>query len=97
MNDKDCYVSPGRHPLKSKAPIEEQKFLVFEPDRGGWNNIRMAAETALVFALASGRTLVLPPKVIFYLLDKNNDETDNESSFQTFFDLKKFHDVIGEC
>ena len=27
LNENDCYVSPGRHPLKSNAPIEEQKFL----------------------------------------------------------------------
>ena len=30
----------------------------------------MAAETAMVFAHASGRTLVLPPNAIWYLLDK---------------------------
>lgn len=45
-------------------------LVVFEPDRGGWNNIRMAAETAMIFALATGRVLVLPPKAKWYLLDK---------------------------
>jgi hypothetical protein len=34
----------------------------------------MAAETAMMFALASGRTLVLPPKLSFYLLDKVNHD-----------------------
>jgi hypothetical protein len=51
------------------SPLK-QKYLVFQPDLGGWNNIRMAAETAIMFAMASGRTLVLPPKLSFYLLDK---------------------------
>jgi len=49
---------------------EDEKFLTFEPDHGGWNNIRMAMETALVMAHAMGRTLVLPPEQRFYLLGK---------------------------
>jgi hypothetical protein len=30
----------------------------------------MAAETVIVFAMASGRILVMPPEINFYLLDK---------------------------
>jgi hypothetical protein len=52
---EDCYQSPLRHPLKDKAPPEEQKYVVFQPDGGGWNNIRMAAETVMIFAHATGR------------------------------------------
>ena len=37
------------------------KYLTFEPDEGGWNNIRMSMETATTLAHAMGRTLVLPP------------------------------------
>jgi hypothetical protein len=33
--------------------------MTFEPDGGGFNNIRMAMETVLAIAHASGRTLVL--------------------------------------
>jgi len=56
------YLSPFR-----RANDEEQ-FLTFEPDHGGWNNIRMAMETILVLAHAMGRTLVLPPEQKMYLL-----------------------------
>jgi len=38
-----------------------EKFLTFEPDEGGWNNIRMAMETVVTIAIVTGRTLVLPP------------------------------------
>jgi hypothetical protein len=33
----DCYHSPLRPLLKEKAPLSDQKFVVFEPDRGGWS------------------------------------------------------------
>mmetsp|Transcript_9258 Transcript_9258/g.20460 ORF Transcript_9258/g.20460 Transcript_9258/m.20460 type:complete len:210 (-) Transcript_9258:1868-2497(-) len=51
---------------------DEEKFLTFEPDRGGWNNIRMAMETILVMAHAMGRTVVLPPENHMYLLRVKN-------------------------
>ena len=56
------YVSPFYN------PDEEEKYMTFEPDGGGWNNIRMAMETTVVMAHAMGRTLVLPPSQKFYLL-----------------------------
>ena len=33
------------------------KYLTFEPDEGGWNNIRMSMETATALAVAMGRIL----------------------------------------
>jgi hypothetical protein len=38
---EDCYNSPLRPALKEKTPYDQQKYVVFEPDWGGWNNIRM--------------------------------------------------------
>jgi len=64
---------------------EDEKFLTFEPDHGGWNNIRMAMETALVMAHAMGRTLVLPPEQRFYLLGKDKEK--NHFDFGDFFHL----------
>ena len=89
-----CYQSILRHPLGKNAKKEEKKFLVFEPDRGGWNNIRMAAETAIVFALVTGRTLVLPPVMKWYLLDKSKNDHENHSTFSKFFDLDKIADLV---
>lgn len=52
-----------------KSPFyDENKYLTFETDHGGWNNVRMAMETVLVAAHAMGRTLVLPPEHDMYLL-----------------------------
>mmetsp|Transcript_27209 Transcript_27209/g.93516 ORF Transcript_27209/g.93516 Transcript_27209/m.93516 type:complete len:571 (-) Transcript_27209:157-1869(-) len=45
-----------------------QKYLTFVPDPGGWNNVRLGFENALVIARSTGRTLVLPPMQTFYLL-----------------------------
>ena len=52
---EDCYKSPLMHPLGLLGPVEEQKYVVFQPDGGGWNNIRMAAEVAMLFAHVTGR------------------------------------------
>mmetsp|Transcript_7537 Transcript_7537/g.16351 ORF Transcript_7537/g.16351 Transcript_7537/m.16351 type:complete len:658 (+) Transcript_7537:255-2228(+) len=47
---------------------QPRRYVTFEPDRGGWNNIRMSMEIVIVFAAITGRTLVLPPDTPFYLL-----------------------------
>eukprot|EP00239_Pterosperma_sp_CCMP1384_P003791 CAMPEP_0197857130 /NCGR_PEP_ID=MMETSP1438-20131217/29911_1 /TAXON_ID=1461541 /ORGANISM="Pterosperma sp., Strain CCMP1384" /LENGTH=159 /DNA_ID=CAMNT_0043472845 /DNA_START=421 /DNA_END=897 /DNA_ORIENTATION=+ len=55
--------------LKPLEPLRtpEEKFVSFEPWHGGFNNIRQSLEIAAVIALASGRTLVFPPKFRMYL------------------------------
>jgi hypothetical protein len=60
------------------------KYVTFEPDVGGWNNIRMQMELVLVFAAATGRTLVLPPDQPMYLLNKGKGHQ-KAHSFADFF------------
>jgi hypothetical protein len=44
-----AYVSPFK---RKTGPTQ---YLTFEPDQGGWNNIRMSMETVLAMAFAMGR------------------------------------------
>jgi hypothetical protein len=67
------------------------KYLVFEPDEGGWNNIRMSMETATALAHAMGRILVLPPEQNMYLLNKDKG-ANNRFTFRKFFPF----DAISE-
>lgn len=60
------------------------KYVTFEPDVGGWNNIRMQMETVLVFAASTGRILVLPPDQPMYLLNKGKGHQ-KAHSFADFF------------
>jgi len=70
-NDRQGYrdlefVSPFHHGYTDKNAV---KYVTFEPDRGGWNNMRMSMEIMFVFAAATGRTIVLPPSQPLYLLN----------------------------
>jgi len=84
------YVSPF-HPMHSADPSGnfQEKYISFEPDRGGFNNIRMALETVVVLALATGRTLVLPPEKGLYLLRKGKKNEKKSFTFLDFFDLQE--------
>jgi len=68
---------------------EEEKYFTFEPDGGGWNNIRMAMETVILMACSMGRTLVMPPSQNFYLLAKRQKNQTNFFSFADFFPLEE--------
>jgi len=70
-------------PFKNVGPAV--KYLTFEPDEGGWNNIRMAMETAVTMALAMGRILVLPPEQGMYLLGKKDQGQKHTFTFKDFF------------
>eukprot|EP00980_Cylindrotheca_fusiformis_P021991 scaffold8865_cov67-Cylindrotheca_fusiformis.AAC.1 len=65
------------------------QYMTFEPDNGGWNNIRMAMESLLATAFAMGRTLVLPPHQGMYLLNKKDNQQRNTFSFEHFFHMER--------
>ena len=82
--------------FRSPLMAPREQFLTFEPDEGGWNNIRMSMETAVVLALATGRTLVLPPTQKYYLLwephpTKNTTRKDTLFGFLDFFHFESLH------
>ena len=76
--EADSFFSPARHSVGGRAPVKERKYVLFGFDPGGLNNVWMAFEVAVVFAHASGRILVMPPKKKLYLLDKDPDLKDND-------------------
>ena len=80
------YVSPFRK--NNEANNRPTQYMTFEPDGGGWNNIRMAMETVVVMAHAMGRTLVLPPSQGMYLLRKDKGKQNTDFSFADFFHLE---------
>jgi len=71
---------------------EEVKYLTFEPDEGGFNNVRMSMETATALAHAMGRILVLPPEQGIYLLGRDRRKENNVFTFKKFFPF----DAISE-
>jgi len=69
-----------------------KKYLTFEPDGGGWNNIRMAMESTIAMAVAMGRTLVMPPQKKMYLLGQNRGGQRHHFSFVDFFPIAEMAD-----
>ena len=92
------YLSPDKRRQVSSFPFKhEGKYITFDVDPGGLNNIRMAFEYVVVMAAVTGRTLVLPPSEPWYLLDYGpiHDGTGGESSeFGDIFDIKTLSEAI---
>jgi hypothetical protein len=79
-------------PITPHHENHEDRYLSFEYDQGGWNNVRMSLESLIVVAHAMGRTLVVPPQQHLYLLgaqhkDPHDKEAHDEMGFDDFFDL----------
>ena len=105
FSTRDCYISPTKleqhdllhtspHTNTNKGDRKEHKYVVFRHDSGGWNNIRVAFESIVVYAIASGRTLVLPPKEIWAWLRANPNPDDNLSDFNSFVNLNKLEGIL---
>lgn len=86
-----AFVSPY------KRTDGQKQYLTFEPDEGGFNNIRMSMETATALAHAMGRILVLPPEQDMYLLGKDHRKENNRFTFHKFFPFEAIseeHDAV---
>ncbi len=80
-----------------KKPNGQKQYLTFEPDEGGFNNIRMSMETATALAHAMGRILVLPPEQNMYLLGQDKLKKNNRFTFHKFFPfdaISKEHEAV---
>lgn len=84
---KDIQYDETHNPFLADRASSTQ-YMTFEPDGGGWNNIRMAMETVVALAIATGRTLVLPPEQRMYLLAKNRGKMKTDFGFHDFFTVK---------
>ena len=90
---------PGDHVHRTSYPdgggggdgdgAAEEKYITFEPDQGGWNNMRMALECILVLAHATGRTLVMPPPYQMYLLPHGR------MAFEDIFPFERLREQAG--
>jgi hypothetical protein len=93
-------------PITPHHDLHHDRYLTYEYDEGGWNNIRMSLECVLVFTHAMGRTLVSPPRQNLYLLDKAHKDKKGKMrsgmGFEDFFDLdllkshKGYHIITSE-
>ena len=72
------------------------KYLTFEVDEGGWNNIRMSMETAVALSLITGRILVLPPAQDLDLASSDDKDDENSTQYSSFHDFFHLESIMEE-
>lgn len=86
-------------PITPHHGIHHDRYLSYEYDEGGWNNIRMGMECLIVLAHAMGRTLIIPPPQNLYLLNKGHVDPSGKEKrqmgFEDFFDLSLLESQKG--
>jgi len=92
--EKLLYYKHFRLPRKNRIANSEQKYLLFDNDCGGFNNIRIAFEMFIILAWITDRTLVIPPPQGWYLLDfgpqtrMKGSAGERGTDYNEFFDMK---------
>ena len=90
------FLPPPLPPFSPGAPRSSnirRRYLTFEPDTGGWNNLRISLENIIVFAAVTGRTLVLPPEQVIYLLEARRGDRRGRQ-YTDFFNLTENADLL---
>lgn len=73
------------------------RYVCFDVDQGGLNNIRLVFEYVAVIAAITGRTLVLPPPQPWYLINngpKHLGDDTGVTAFEDIFDIPALEQVI---
>jgi len=84
------FTSPFYNPKTQEATSRrfwKAKYLTFEMDDSGWNNMRLGFENVMLLAHSMGRTLVLPPKrqIAHGMYDSSGSKV---VSFADFYDIE---------
>lgn len=85
----------GREAFPGFEKLQPGKYLTFETDEGGFNNIRLAFQYFVRTAALSGRTLVLPVDCGWYLLDWSSTFTyKTVSTYDMFWDIEDLRRAV---
>lgn len=81
--------------LLQTVKTSRRRYLTFEPDTGGFNNMRISFEVVVILAAMSGRTLVLPPEQVMYLLHpKKGDKREGRRQYTDYYNLTDNIDLM---